>query len=84
MNKKAITDLLTYRPIKTDRTELRIMANEDIECFINHSIVSNSLADDSEFAALFKEKCRNELESDTAITLAIHLSNQKNTLDILK
>ena len=54
VNKKAITDLLTYRPIKTDRTELKIMENKDIECFINHCVVSNSLADDSEFAALFK------------------------------
>ena len=77
VNKKAITDLLSYRPIKTDRTELKIMDNKDIEYFINHCIVSNSLADDSEFAALFKEKCRNELETDTAITLAIHLSTSK-------
>lgn len=74
MKKEDLLKNLFDSPLITDRTVLRPMDDEDIVEFLKHTVCSFALGG-TELEELFKEKCKEQLSSNSEITFSIRLSD---------
>lgn len=73
MKKYEILTLLSESPLKTDRTILRPMNDEDIDEFLEHIAGALTLYG-TELEELYREKCKEQICSDSGITFSIRLT----------
>lgn len=72
MKKTVLLEKLYYSPIITPRTVLRPMNDDDIIEFLNHTVCSFAL-NGTELEDLFKEKCKEQISSDSDIVFSVRL-----------
>ena len=72
MKKDELIALFSKKPLFTNRTVLRPMSEIDLNDFLTHAACSMSVAG-TELEGTFREKCKEQILSETEISFSIHL-----------
>lgn len=72
MKKDELIALFSKKPLFTSRTVLRPMSEIDLNDFLTHAACSMSVAG-TELEGTFREKCKEQILSETEISFSIHL-----------